>query len=403
MRRVLRMLIAVWKFLVGILLCQTAVASVLVVGWTYRLMQRSALKAWWRAADGEGDFESFLQGDPAIAGHVDNPNWLAAQRPSASLRQRWAAASGLRKKLRAAASILVGSLAQNLRVGVAGVFNTWVITILPVTLWAFGWYTGWNNSFTKGYEQYYVGILISWIGIALFIGAMIYLPMAQARHAVTGEWKSFYQFRVVRLLVRRRAMACLVLAGAYSLASLPVSILITAPLFFEQGNPRFVDMSDAELLAALNVWFRFTAAVGFIAFVGLRVIGARVYAGAVAATVRDGSLAIEELRPIELNALARLGMDLVEPKPKAHAAIRVARTASRPVWRTSVVLATVVIWFSFVAQIYVREFLNYHPVRGFMNQPLVQLPWFRYVPDHLEASARSSIEDLASSRASQHQ
>ena len=39
-----------------------------------------------------------------------------------------------------------------------------------------------------------------------------------------------------------------------------------------------------------------------------------------------------------------------------------------------------VLWFTFVAQIFVAEFLNYRPVVGWLNQPLVQLPWFRYLP-----------------------
>jgi hypothetical protein len=40
----------------------------------------------------------------------------------------------------------------------------------------------------------------------------------------------------------------------------------------------------------------------------------------------------------------------------------------------------VAVWFSFVAQIYISEFINYHSGLGWINQPLVQLPWFRYLP-----------------------
>jgi hypothetical protein len=38
------------------------------------------------------------------------------------------------------------------------------------------------------------------------------------------------------------------------------------------------------------------------------------------------------------------------------------------------------IWFAFVAQVYVSEFLNYHPVAGFLNHVLVQFPCFDFVP-----------------------
>jgi hypothetical protein len=44
---------------------------------------------------------------------------------------------------------------------------------------------------------------------------------------------------------------------------------------------------------------------------------------------------------------------------------------------------TAMVWFTFVAQIFISEFINYHPVIGWLNQPLVQLPWFHYVPGGL--------------------
>ena len=37
-----------WKYLVGVTLCQAFLGSILVVGWTYRLMQRTVLKKWWK-------------------------------------------------------------------------------------------------------------------------------------------------------------------------------------------------------------------------------------------------------------------------------------------------------------------------------------------------------------------
>ena len=35
-----------WKYVVAVALCQLFFGSILVVGWTYRLMQRTALKTW---------------------------------------------------------------------------------------------------------------------------------------------------------------------------------------------------------------------------------------------------------------------------------------------------------------------------------------------------------------------
>ena len=130
--------------------------------------------------------------------------------------------------------------------------------------------------------------------------------------------------------------------------------------------------------------------MGFSAFVILRVFAARLYAGAVLGAVRAGELSASDLSELEAATLARLGLSEPEERAPRHIAIEVARKASRPIVRAPLVAATLVVWFTFVAQIYVREFLNYHPVRGWMNQPLVQLPWFRYVPGHLEKSARNT-------------
>jgi hypothetical protein len=38
------------------------------------------------------------------------------------------------------------------------------------------------------------------------------------------------------------------------------------------------------------------------------------------------------------------------------------------------------IWFAIVAEFYVGEFLNYHPIVGFMNHVLVQFLCLDFVP-----------------------
>src|SRR5262249_35650377 len=104
---------------------------------------------------------------------------------------------------------LIDSLWLNLRIGFRAITNTWILTLPAGLLWWFGWYDGWNNSFNKGYEQAPVGPLISIIGIIWMIAAMFYVPLAQARQAATGEWRSFFQFRLLWSIVRARALACI--------------------------------------------------------------------------------------------------------------------------------------------------------------------------------------------------
>ncbi|MFW6124765.1 MAG: hypothetical protein ACOC46_01345, partial [Pirellulales bacterium] len=218
-RRLRTVLAFVWKYLAGAVLCLNPLTSVLVVGWTYRLAQRSVLRAWWRRsarckASGVS-FVHFVESGAATCGHARAPNWIVAP---PSRRARIAAASrgtGLRRRAVGIVKTAGGSLWLNARIGGAAIFNTWVLTLPACLLWLFAWHGGWNNSFHKGYEQWWVGPLTGWLGVGLFLLAMLYVPMAQARQAVTGEWRSFYHFRLVRTLIRRRPAACVALAALY--------------------------------------------------------------------------------------------------------------------------------------------------------------------------------------------
>ena len=73
----------------------------------------------------------------------------------------------------------MASFVLNVKLGVGAIFNTWVLTLPACGLWLFAWYDGWNNSFTKGYEQAGVGPGTELLGVGLFIAAMLYVPMAQ--------------------------------------------------------------------------------------------------------------------------------------------------------------------------------------------------------------------------------
>src|ERR1051325_4581211 len=164
-------------------------------------MQRSVLKRWWQASVSSakpGRFEEFAAGDARTVGHVHWPNWFLAQdfRRNRRVQRGWPPAAALLPRLAA-------SLWHNVRLGVQAMFNTWVLTLPSCALMLFGWYDGWNNSFNKGYEQFSVGPATSWFGIMLFAAAMLYVPMAQARQAITGEWRALYQLRLGSRPVRR--------------------------------------------------------------------------------------------------------------------------------------------------------------------------------------------------------
>ncbi len=371
-----------WKYVVAVALCQLFFGSILVVGWTYRLMQRTALKTWWKKSqlrrDGES-FGEFLAKSPSFGQLRHWPNWILGQHPvtGPASNPGWSA-------------VLFGSLWLNGKVGIQALFNTWLLTIPACVLWLFAWYAGWNNSFNKGYEQATTGPLIGSLGVLLFIVAMFYLPLAQARQATTGSYTSFFEFRFIWRLVRNRWAGSLKLAVLYSLLSLPVMILKTAPAFFPQINPALEDATDTEVLQILNWYYLASAAFVFASFLLLKLSATRTYASALLSSVSRGRVDPSDLHPVERTALAELGLMTVPQRAQRHLIVRTMTGSGRLFKGMTVGLATAVVWFVFVSQIFVSEFFNYHPIDsqgyfmgGWLNQPLVQLPWFNYTPGEL--------------------
>jgi hypothetical protein len=377
-------LVFVWKYAWGMALCQSFLGSVAVVGWTYRLAQREALKRWWTAS-GFGErgigFTDFVGSSECLRGHRHWPNWFFAQNAPEVVRS--AASLRVAKRVRRWLRATFHSLWLNLKVGVQGMFNTWVFTLPACLLWWFAWYAGWQNSFNKGYEHAAVGPGVGAFGVLLFIAAMFYVPLAQARQAATGQWRTFYDWPLVRDLIKRRWLACLGLAVLYAALTLPVMILKTAPAFFDRG-PRFATLTKLEMLKLLSTYFFWACLFVFPAYVVLRVVAARIYAGALLDAVQSGALDAEDLAPIEREALQRLNLLRLRSESTPPVFLKVLARAGTRAGRITAGVLTFFVWFVFVAQIYVSEFLNYHARVGWLNQPTVQLPWFNYTPTQLK-------------------
>ena len=331
-----------WKYLFGVLLCQSALTAVIALGWTLRVMQRSTLITW-------------MGKEQLPESHIRWPNWLRGQR----------------------------TFFRNIQQGFTGILNVWVLTLPGCMLWWFSWFAGWNNSFHKGYELAWVGPVTGLIGIALFILAMFYLPMAQARQAVTGEWKRFYEYRTVRKIIRRQWFPCFCLAALYALLNVPIMLLKTGPFFFAQGNPGLADLTLLEAKKWLGDYYFAASLIVFPLFILLRVIAARIYARGVQTLYQEKKLVDHELSDFERNVLEKLQLPIKQsPHVVLSTAAHIARVA------TGAAMAAV--WFIFAAQIYVAQFLLYHPGQGWINQPAVHLPWFKYLPKHLQGDLKKT-------------
>ncbi len=279
---------------------------------------------------------------------------------------------------------LFASLWTNIRLGVQGAFNIWVLTLPACALMLFGWYDGWNNSFNKGYEQFLVGPGVSWLGVMLFIAAMLYVPMAQARQAVTGNWRTFYQFRLVWTLVRRRWLPCFGLALLYALGSIPLLILGSIVMFLPNINPKLADLTPAQTIQVLNSYFFWSALFVFPAFVLLRLVAARIYGTALLKAVQTGAIQSNALAENEWQALHRLELLQVEPPRLRHPVWRIVAWAGTRAGRITFGFLTGLVWFIFIAELYIAQFFNYRGAAAWLNQPLVHLPWFHHMPPALK-------------------
>ncbi len=377
----LRALVFLWQLYLGMLLCLSIVGGLVALGWTHRLMQRAVLKQWWKrsAARRNGlSFEDFLEGSKATREHLLGPNWFLQQNARDAIDA--AKDSGPGQKVWVWLKAAIHSYWLNLKLGVQGIGNIWVLTMPAGLLWLFSWYDGWNNSFNKGHEQYYVGISIGWIGIMLFIAALFYVPLAQARQAVTGDWRSFYEFRLIWELIRRRWLASVGLAGLAVALSAPVMVLRVMPAFFAQFDPNWMDQPPQEVATLLGYYYFWSALWVFPAFVLLRWCGALVYGSAILNAVQSGAVAPEALAESEWKTLHRLDLLHVKPQSARPFLLQLVTWAGTRAGRWTAGAATAFIWFLLVSQIYTGQFFNYNHL-AFLNQPMVQLPWFNFIPN----------------------
>lgn len=363
-----------WKFLVGMVCCQSLLFSFLLVGWTYRFMQRVALKAWWKQSRDRQEAES-LSDFLVSHDHISWPNWIIHQNFRETLRTH---------KFKA----LFHSLWLNFRFGVAGAFNTFVLTLPGCALMLFGWYDGWNNSFNKGYEQFSVGPATSWLGIFIFGVAMLYVPMAQARQAITGEWRSFYQWRLVWRLVRLRWLQSLGIAAAYALISVPIFVLRAGAPYLQGKAPKLtadqlMALPHEQIVQSLNRYYFWCALLILPAFVFVRWLAARNYAAGTAVAIKRGIIAAFGLSDFERGALARLNMLEPAPAPPRHILLRVAARAWRFALRSGAIAAIFMVWLIYTFELYICQFFHYIPGVGWLNHTLIQLPWFHFVPGKL--------------------
>ena len=310
---ILRLAGALKTLLLGTLLCLSAPTSLIVLGW---LMRRMRYVAFHTAG---------LSGE--------RPGWVLGSGPGTGR--------------------ILGGLGSNIREGVMAAFSLALATAPFTMIWLLSWWAGWENSFSKGYEQAIVGPLLGLAGVALFCILMIWLPLALAHQAVENRALALFEWRMVRSAVRHTGWGYLFLAVTTVLCALPIFAGRGLVTFASGIVPGFDEMTYDEIADLAGMIDLALAAYVFLALVVLRGWSARLYAGAVARALNGPDAGLWSASPLAATGPGR------------------QRSWRLTHWLRAVML--VVIWFGLATQIFVGQFLN-HDWHLWITHPFLLLP-----------------------------
>jgi len=264
--------------------------------------------------------------------------------------------------------------------GVQGLGTTFLLAGPGMVLWWFGWRYGWDNSFLKGYESAAIGPLTGLLGSALFVAAMVVVPMGQARLAFTRNWRAAIDVSVLWRLVRRRWPAGVLLTGGYAAVGGPIMLMWMIVTFAAVNQPHMDAFTEAEAWAWLGRHYLFFALLLIPAFIALRRAAGRWYAAALVGAVQAGDVGHDALDPLEKAWLSDLGLLQLREHPDRHRLVRFAAWSATRLGRATGISAMGFLWFLVVMQVFVAQFFHYRSGAGWLLLPSITLPWFGSVP-----------------------
>ncbi|MEM1198565.1 MAG: hypothetical protein AAGI06_04575 [Pseudomonadota bacterium] len=316
------------SIVIAIALALTPVTAVLVLGWFMRIMRRETAVALLRyGAPGKKRSAALedLKVSEELAGMQRFPGWWQG-------------------------------LMETFRAGVKATAALAIATLPFGALLLLAWWAGWENSFNKGYEQAWVGPSLALAGALLAVLVLMHLPMALAHHAAERRVGAIWDMRFIRRLIARVRWRYLVFTIFMVLASAPVYLAQIVPTFIEGVFPHLATATPEEIKSFAGRWhLSFTVYLVLVLLI-LRRWSARLYARALLAEGGEGGAFARLVR-------SELGLGTAE-----------APTSLRrwPGLIANLLLA--LLWFSFIAALFVAQFAN-HAWWNWVNSPIVGLPW----------------------------
>ncbi|MGI9465043.1 MAG: hypothetical protein ACR2OM_13935, partial [Aestuariivirgaceae bacterium] len=134
-------------------------------------------------------------------------------------------------------------------------------------------------------------------------------------------------------------------------------------------------LDEQQVKEIAGLYHLAASAAVFVLVVVLRVMAARVYAGAVRKALQRGAISPDMLADNERAFLARLDLLETTSKPAAGLVTRTFVMSGRGIAGLALTIALLAVWLVFVAELFVSQFLNLDWV-AWLNLPLIQLPWF---------------------------
>jgi hypothetical protein len=377
------------RFVIGVLMIAnffplSFITAIAAFGWLQRRMQAIALRGWWKESPrrGEGSFQDFCD-SLGLDAPVERPRWFWRERMGATFAKinKDSSFGGFLRFALTTVTLPIHSLWLNFKVGIAGLFTTYLLTGWGCSIMMFSWYFGWYNSFNKGYEDAFLGLTSGVLGSFLLILALIYVPMAQAHQAAAGEIAAFFQFRVVARLILTRLTAYLILIMGLAFVTLvfgiPRVFLLgdTFPANQEGVTPRQAYFILEGYWFGVSIFFFFSLLV-------LRTVAALVYRSAMLKAVRSGTIVASNLPPRLALWFEKLDIvpQLLAPQPML---LTLFRKVVGWNYRACLFAAIFLFWLLFVIWFYASYFLVFSEYRGILNHPVVQVPCIDWTPWHL--------------------